>query len=207
MKPAVQVTVALSAHLGLDDQPGELDGHGPIPASVARRIAAEETGTWRRLLTDDRGRLLDYGRSTYRPPKDLAEFVVARDRTCRFGQCNRSARRCDIDHRIRYSAGGETSTHNCQALCPRHHHVKDDDPGWTVQPLDGGDVKWTSPRARQCQARGHLPDRPDRQDCRAGEISRPGSAAILSRRAKVGGARRVRRTMPAASECGRPRAA
>jgi hypothetical protein len=68
MKPAVQVTVALSTLLGLDEQPGELDGHGPIPASVAR-IAADESGPWRRLLTDDRGRLLDYGRTTYRPPK------------------------------------------------------------------------------------------------------------------------------------------
>jgi len=145
MKPAVQVTVAFSTLLGLDDRPAELDGHGPIPAQVARRIAADQTGTWRRLLTDDRGRLLDYGRSTYRPPKDLAELVVARDRTCRFGQCNRSARRCDIDHRIRYSAGGETSADNCQSLCPRHHHVKDDDTGWSVQPLDTGELKWTSP--------------------------------------------------------------
>ncbi len=37
MRPAVQVTIALSTLLGLDDQPGELAGHGPIPASVARR--------------------------------------------------------------------------------------------------------------------------------------------------------------------------
>jgi hypothetical protein len=46
---------------------------------------------------------------------------------------------------IRYSDGGTTSTHNCQALCPRHHHVKDNDTAWTVQPLDGGELKWTSP--------------------------------------------------------------
>jgi hypothetical protein len=75
MKPAVQVTVALSTLLGLDHQPAELDpaeldGHGPIAASVARRIAADESGTWRRLLTDEQGRLLDYGRTIYRPPTD-----------------------------------------------------------------------------------------------------------------------------------------
>jgi hypothetical protein len=57
MRPSVQVTVALSTLLGLDEQPGELDGTGPIPASVARRIAADETGTWRRLVTDELGRL------------------------------------------------------------------------------------------------------------------------------------------------------
>jgi hypothetical protein len=91
LRPSVQVTVALSTLLGLDEQPGELSGSGPIPAAVARRIAADETGTWRRLLTDERAHLVDYGRTTYRPPKDLAEHVIARDRTCRYPHCNRQA--------------------------------------------------------------------------------------------------------------------
>jgi hypothetical protein len=65
--------------------------------------------------------------------------VIARDRTCRFGHCNRSARRCEIDHRIRYSDGGTTSADNC------HHHVKDDDVGWRVEPLTGGALRWASP--------------------------------------------------------------
>jgi hypothetical protein len=89
MRPSVQVTVALSTLLGLDEQPGDLDGTGPIPASVARRIAADQTGTWRRLVTDELGKLIDYGRSTYRPPKDLADYVIARDRTCRFPHKNK----------------------------------------------------------------------------------------------------------------------
>jgi len=58
MRPAVQVCIALSTLLGLDEQPGELAGHGPIPAALARRIAADDTGTWRRLVTDERGQLL-----------------------------------------------------------------------------------------------------------------------------------------------------
>ena len=109
LRPSVQVTVALSTLLGLDEQPGELDGSGPIPAAVARRIAADETGTWRRLVTDERGRLFDYGRSTYRPPKDLTDHVIARDRTCRFVGCNRQARHCDLDHERAWEEGGETS--------------------------------------------------------------------------------------------------
>ena len=43
MRPSIQVTVALSTLLGTDEQPGELTGHGPIPASIARRLAADET--------------------------------------------------------------------------------------------------------------------------------------------------------------------
>jgi hypothetical protein len=144
MRPSVQVTVALSTLLGLDEQPGELDGTGPIPASVARRIAADPTGTWRRLVTDDLGRLVDYGRRTYRPPKDLADYVIARDRTCRFPHCNRRAARCDLDHREAWECGGATCAFNLDALCPRHHHGKHE-AGWTPERTSDGDLEWTSP--------------------------------------------------------------
>jgi hypothetical protein len=78
----VQVIVALSTLLGVDEQPGELDGYGPIPAGLARLLAADPTGTRRRLITDPLGRLVDSGRTRYRPPSDLADYVRAGDRTC-----------------------------------------------------------------------------------------------------------------------------
>jgi len=106
MRPAIQVTIALSTLLGLDDQPGELAGHGPIPAPLARHIAADPTSTWRRLITDPTGNLLDYRTTTYRPPANLTRFVTARDQTCTFPGCRRSAQRCDLDHQIPASAGG-----------------------------------------------------------------------------------------------------
>ena len=60
--------VALSTLLGFDEQPGELAGYGPIPADLARRMAADPTGTWTRLVTDELGQLVDYGpRSTGHP--------------------------------------------------------------------------------------------------------------------------------------------
>jgi hypothetical protein len=46
----IGVLVPYPTLVGLADQPGELAGFGPIPASVARRIAAG--GVWRRILTD-----------------------------------------------------------------------------------------------------------------------------------------------------------
>jgi len=144
MRPSVQVCVALSTLLGLDEQPGDLDGCGPIPASVARRIAADPTGTWRRLVTDETGRLLDYGRSTYRPPKDLADHVIARDRTCRFPTCNRKAGRCEIDHRQPWEQGGATNEANLDALCSRHHHAKHQ-AGWTPKRLEDGSIEWAAP--------------------------------------------------------------
>jgi hypothetical protein len=144
LRPSVQVTVALSTLLGLDEQPGELAGSGPIPASVARRIAADETGTWRRLLTDERGHLLDYGRTTYRPPKDLADHVIARDRTCRYPHCNRQARHCDLEHAIPWEDGGETNADNLNAICSRHHHAKHE-AGWEPERQPNSSIEWTSP--------------------------------------------------------------
>ena len=46
----VLVAVNLTTLIGLDEQPAELAGYGPIPAHVARQIAAD--GVLRRILTD-----------------------------------------------------------------------------------------------------------------------------------------------------------
>ena len=148
LRPHVQVTISLSTLLGLDEHPAELAGHGAIPAELARRIAADPTGSWRRLVLDPvHHRLLDYGRRSYRPPADLARFVIARDQHCAFPQCQRNAARCDLDHQIRYADGGATSAANLAPLCPRHHAVKDDG-GWQVTRQPDGDYHWTSPTGR-----------------------------------------------------------
>ena len=145
MRPSVQVTVAASTLLGADEQPGELAGYGPITAQMASRIAADQSGTWRRLLTDPAtGALLDYGRTTYRPPRELADFVIARDRTCVFPTCGRAARRCDLDHGQPVDAGGSTNAENLAPLCRRHHHAKHE-AGWTVTRQPDGSYHWTSP--------------------------------------------------------------
>ena len=144
-RPAVQVTVALSTLLGCDDQPADLDGHGPITAHAARAIASDPTGTWRRLITDPTtGQLLDYGRQTYRPPQNLTDFVIARDRRCVFPHCRRPARHCDLDHADPWCTGGQTCEHNLHPLCTRHHHTKHN-AGWTVQRQPDGSYHWTDP--------------------------------------------------------------
>jgi Domain of unknown function (DUF222)/HNH endonuclease len=139
--------VALSTLLQLDEQPGELAGHGPIPAALARRLAADPTGTWRRLVTDQHGRLLDYGRQTYRPPKDLTDHLRARDRTCRFPHCTRTAARSELDHLTPWADGGSTNAGNLHVLCARHHHLKHETP-WQVRRTPDGDTHWTSPTGR-----------------------------------------------------------
>ena len=143
-RPLIQVSVALSTLLGIDDQPGELAGAGPIPAALARRLADDPSGTWRRLVTDPRGQLIDYGRSTYRPPAALADHVSARDRTCRFPGCRQPAHTSEIDHRIAWADGGHTNEANLHILCARHHHLKDQT-RWQVHRHPDGHTAWTSP--------------------------------------------------------------
>jgi hypothetical protein len=52
----------------------------PTTADVARELAGD--ATWRRLLTDEQGVLLDVGRQTYRPPAALRDFVQAGQDLC-----------------------------------------------------------------------------------------------------------------------------
>ena len=143
-RPSVQVSVALSTLLHLDDEPGELDGHGPVPAALARRMAADPSGTWRRLVTDPLGGVIDVGRDSYSPPQDLTEHVIARDRICRFPGCRRRARRCEIDHQTAWADGGTTDESNLECLCSRHHHLKHET-RWRVHGIPDGHLTWTSP--------------------------------------------------------------
>jgi Domain of unknown function (DUF222) len=142
-RPAVNVTVALSTLLGVDDQPGELDGYGPIPAAVARALAFDPTGTWRRLLTDQAGRLVDVTSHTYRPPAAMARLVRLRDRTCCYPGCARRSIACELDHRIPWPDGA-TCPANLHPLCGRHHRVKHD-AGWTPVRDPDGTTRWTAP--------------------------------------------------------------
>jgi hypothetical protein len=143
-KPLVSVIVPITMLLGLDDQPAELVGYGPIPADLAREIAAE--GTWRRLLTDPvSGALLDYGRTTYTPPAGLAGFVRARDVYCRNPICRQRAATADLDHTIAWDDGGTTCQHNLWAGCRHDHRLKTFAPGWTVDQYPDDRITFTTP--------------------------------------------------------------
>jgi hypothetical protein len=142
----VQITVPATTLLGTSDHPGELAGYGSIPAAPARRITEDPRATWRRLLTAPvDGGLPDYDRRRYRPPANLDDHVRARDVTSRFPGCQRSARRCHLDHTQPYPAG-PTSKDNLGALCRRHHRLKHKT-DWTLTQHQEN-FTWTSPTGR-----------------------------------------------------------
>ena len=139
----VNVTIDLPTLLGLAENPGQLAGYGPIPASVARELASD--ARWKRFITEPQtGNLLDFGRESYEPPQHLKDFLIARDRTCRFPGCRRSALLSDLDHAESWESGGVTSADNIGALCRRHHRLKTHD-GWKIESFSDGSCTWTSP--------------------------------------------------------------
>lgn len=143
----VNVTIDLPTLMGLANNPGELAGYGPIPASVAREIAAD--ARWKRFITEPiTGNLLDFGREHYEPPQALKDFLIARDRTCRFPGCRRSAILSDLDHAQSWNSGGETSPDNLGALCRRHHKLKTHH-GWQVESFSDGSCMWRSPFGKE----------------------------------------------------------
>jgi hypothetical protein len=120
-------------------------------------LAADPSGTWLRLLTDpDTGRLLDYGRTRYRPPQDLTDFVLARDPICFFPGCHQPGYLCDLDHSTPWEAGGATCPGNTRPGCRRHHNCKTHT-AWSYRVTDHGAITWTSPTGHTYTSRP--PDR------------------------------------------------
>jgi hypothetical protein len=144
---SIGVAVDLQTLLGLAENPGQLAGYGAIPASVARRLAAD--GNWQRFISDPTtGNLLDFGREKYTPPQELVDYLLARDRVCRFPGCRRTGQSSDIDHALSWESGGETNPANLGLLCRRHHRMKTHG-GWKLESHADGSCTWESPVGKQ----------------------------------------------------------
>jgi hypothetical protein len=142
----ISVAIDLQTLMGLAENPGQLAGYGAIPASVARRLAAD--GNWQRFVSDPTtGNLLDFGREKYTPPQELIDYLLARDRICRFPGCRRTGQSSDIDHAQSWETGGETNPANLGLLCRRHHRMKTHG-GWSLESNPDGSCLWKSPQGK-----------------------------------------------------------
>ena len=80
----------------------------------------------------------------YHPSPALADFVRARDLTCRWPGCDVPATHCDVDHTTPYASGGPTHAGNLKCYC-RTHHLMKTFWGWTEKQLADGTLILTSP--------------------------------------------------------------
>ncbi len=146
--PHLDITASAASLLGLDNEPAELAGYGPIPAPMARAIA--DRATWRPLLIDARsGEPIAHATRTYRPSAELTGAILDRDRECTFPGCRVVAVRCDLDHIEPFDtarpAGDQTTADNLHPLC-RHHHLVKTHGGWAVARDPAiGITTWQSP--------------------------------------------------------------
>ncbi|MFC3298675.1 DUF222 domain-containing protein [Arthrobacter agilis] len=120
----INVTVPVLTLLGVDDAPADLEGYGPIPADIARRLAAHAPSFTRLLTHPETGAVLSVGRTSYSVPADLKRWLQVRDRTCRHPGCSVAASRCELDHTTPWSHEGPTSHDNLAHLCRKHHMLK-----------------------------------------------------------------------------------
>ena len=123
LKPLIQVTVPITALLGVDERPGQLDTGQLIPAPVVRELMSHPGTVFHRLLTDAAGQLLEYSPEIYRPKADVDRFIRTRHRTCVLPCCSHPSRSCDIDHAVAWPEGKSTGE-NLGPLDRRHHKWK-----------------------------------------------------------------------------------
>lgn len=126
----LNVTVPVMTLMGLSDAPGVVDGTVPVPASMARMIAAQEP-FWYRVLTDPvTGSFIPAATTGYRPPAAMLEHLRMENPVCAVPGCTRaSTSRAEADHIQEYdhtdpANGGPTCVSNLHLLCFTHHRLK-----------------------------------------------------------------------------------
>lgn len=150
--PAAQVliTVPVFSLLGLTEEPAMLDGYGPVPPSVGRALVADGASSFLRVLIDPRdGVPLEIGRTSYRIPKTLRQWLRLRDGKCPFPGCNNQSLDNDADHLLAWACGGTTGISNLGQPCPKHHRLRHAT-AWTPTGANAHEPPgWTSPTGRR----------------------------------------------------------
>jgi len=142
--PTVLVSVPVLTLLGKSDEPGSLEGYGPIDPDTARRLAGKAKSFVRILTHPETGTVLSVGKTRYKVPKDMRLWLRLRDETCRGPcGCNTVALHCEVDHTVEWHAGGETKVENLAFLCTGCHDFKTY-AGWELKQRGGGVLEWVS---------------------------------------------------------------
>jgi hypothetical protein len=172
----IDVVIPMSSLTGADGHPGEVAGHGPVPASSVRDLLATRPVRARGLLVDPQTGVLvglagDIGpvrwvtttpaSPGYEHSPTLEALARARDQVCRAPGCTRPAARCDADHLVPWP-DGPTSLVNTAMLCRYHHRLKTHAQRWSLLGRGDDDVVWTTPSGRTATTRPneHLPRPP-----------------------------------------------
>ena len=145
----VLITVPVLSLLGATDEPAMLDGYGPIPPSMARRLIADGADSFYRVLVDPRdGAPLEIGRTSYRVTKAQRRWLRLRDGKCPFPGCNNQSLDNEADHLLAWADGGTTGISNLGQPCPKHHRLKHSSAWTPTAATKDSPPGWSSPSGR-----------------------------------------------------------
>ncbi|GAA2134040.1 HNH endonuclease [Nocardioides bigeumensis] len=133
----VHLVVPDTVLLGDREEAAEVDGYGPVPAELARRLVAgspEHTELRRLYASPTTGQLVAMDSRARTFPDGLARFIRLRDRVCRTPWCDAPVRH--IDHVQDHADGGPTSAANGEGLCESCNHAKQA-AGWHARARPG----------------------------------------------------------------------
>lgn len=137
-RPHLTVTATVETLLGNADAPaGELMNRFPVPKETVQRIACDCSLT--PLVVDDNGDPLDFGRTIRTISPALRRALVARDKHCRFPDCDRPVSWCDGHHLFWWSVGGRTGKRFVALVC-RLHHTLLHEGGWSLEGDPAGEL-------------------------------------------------------------------
>ncbi|MBD7995217.1 DUF222 domain-containing protein [Arthrobacter sp. Sa2CUA1] len=146
VRTEVMVLINADTLAGLNEDPAELNGYGPISPETGRRMILEALH-WTPLSQDPAtGEILAVGRRR-RIPAGLKRWLQARDGTCRFPGCSVSVTHAEIDHTTPFAHYGPTDHANLEHLCPKHHRFKTLG-HWKARQPEPGAIEWHSPTGR-----------------------------------------------------------
>jgi 5-methylcytosine-specific restriction protein A len=106
----------------------------PIPASVARRLAADAEII--PCVLGGESQPLDMGRSVRLATEGQRAALAIRDGGCIWPRCEAPPGWCEVAHITPWAEGGGTDLDNLMLLCAFHHRCFDND-GWGLETIDG----------------------------------------------------------------------
>jgi len=148
-KVQVHVTLSMETLMGLTEDPGLLDGYGPIAADSARELAMH--GPWRGILLDQYRHATAMSTHKYRADAQCRELVKVRDGgTCCAPGCTSPVQ--ELDHTVPWPTG-ETAAAQLKSYCAWHHHRKHDN--YTATLDQDGTLHWVTPQGRRYTTQPH----------------------------------------------------
>jgi hypothetical protein len=134
-RPHLNVTVELETLLGLRDNPGSIDGVGPVALETIERHLCDASVSMTALLNRE---VVMAGRERRSYSPQLKRALAGRQRSCQFPiPCDRPVSWCEGHHLFGWLFGGKTTPDNGLLVCGAHHRLVHEG-GWRVEREGGG---------------------------------------------------------------------